>query len=65
MQQNLKGFPGIRQYWTDRRHWYSSEFQKEVDQWLSKTSESNLLRYYGEGEEVERPPERDAPLSPL
>ena len=57
---DFMGFPGIRQYWTDRRHWYSSEFQKEVDQWLSKTSESNLLRYYDEGEEVERSSERDA-----
>ncbi len=54
------GCPGVRQYWTDRRHWYSSEFQKEVDQWLSKTSESTILSYYAKREEVERTSERDA-----
>ena len=52
--------PGIRQYWTDRRHWFSSEFQEEVDQWLSNRPESTLLGYYGGGEKVEQKSERDA-----
>ena len=56
---DFMGLPGMQQYWTDRRHWYSPGFQKEVDQWLSKASESTLPRYYGEGEEVERQSERD------
>ncbi len=56
---DFMGFPGFQQYWADRRHWYSSEFQKEVDQW-SKTSDPTLLRYYSEREEVERNSERDA-----
>ncbi len=57
---DLIATPGFRQYWTDRRHWYSSEFQKEVDQWLPKTSESTLLRYYGDREQVERQSDGDA-----
>ena len=57
---DLMGLPGFRQYWTNRRHWYSSEFQKEVDQWLSRTSESTLLPYYREREAAELQPERDA-----
>ncbi len=57
---DLIGLPGFRQYWSGRRHWYSSEFQKEVDQWLSKTSESTILSYYARREEVERTSERDA-----
>ena len=57
---DLMGLPGFREYWTNRRHWYSSEFQKEVDQWLSKAPESTLLPYYREREDAELQSERDA-----
>ena len=57
---DFMGFPGFKQYWTDRRHWFSAEFQQEVDEWLSKPSESSLDKYYGERQEVERKSEPDA-----
>lgn len=33
---DLLGMPGFQKYWTDRRHWFSQEFQREVDKWLSE-----------------------------
>ncbi len=60
---DFMGFPGFKQYWTDRRHWFSAEFQQEVDQWLSKPSESSLDKYYGERQEVERKSEPDGALT--
>jgi len=39
---DLLGMPGFRHYWTDRRHWYSSEFQGEVDLWLAQAHDSPL-----------------------
>ena len=57
---DFMGLPGIQQYWTDRRHWFSSEFQQEVDHWLSRPSESALPTYYSERQEAEQKSERDA-----
>lgn len=48
---DLLGMPGFRKYWTDRRHWFSAEFQKEVDEWLSRGSELPLLDRHPEDAE--------------
>ena len=26
--------PGLRMYWEERRHWFSAEFQAEVERWI-------------------------------
>lgn len=39
---DLLGMPGFRKYWIDRRHWFSEEFQREVDQWLSESRDLPL-----------------------
>lgn len=33
---DLMGLPGIQAYWKDRRHWFSTEFQGEVDKYLKE-----------------------------
>lgn len=40
---DLLGMPGFQRYWTDRRHWFSEEFQREVDKWLSETTKLPLV----------------------
>ncbi len=40
---DLLGMPGFRTYWIDRRHWFSEEFQREVDQWLAEGKELPLV----------------------
>ena len=41
---DLLGMNGFRQYWTERRHWFSVDFQEEVGRWLSESLEQPLLR---------------------
>lgn len=42
---DLMGMPGFREYWKDRKHWFSMEFQREVDDWVSEASDSPLVRH--------------------
>ncbi len=59
---DLLGMPGFRCYWADRKHWYSAEFQKEVELWLSRAPESPLLpRQEDEGGAGASPEARMAP----
>ena len=37
--------PGAQAWWVTRRHWFSPEYQTEIDRWIS-TGSSGLLRYY-------------------
>jgi hypothetical protein len=41
----ILGFPGMRKYWMDRRHWYSPAFQDEVDR-LLVGAEPTMIRAY-------------------
>ncbi len=48
---DMMSLPGIRQYWKERHHWFSAEFQSEVDHWLSQDPEPMHLRLSGEAGE--------------
>ena len=39
------GYPGMRRYWLDRRHWYTPAFQAEVDRLLVDAQPRNLEAY--------------------
>jgi hypothetical protein len=43
--RDVLGFPGMRKYWADRRHWYSLAFQAEVDRLLVDAQPANLGAY--------------------
>lgn len=55
---DMMSLPGVRQYWTERRHWFSAEFQSEVDRWLSQELEPMHVRLSREAAESERQSER-------
>ena len=38
-------YPGVRDWWSTRSHWYSTPFQKLID---SKIAEAGAPRIYGE-----------------
>ncbi len=42
---DIVGVPGIQAYWRDRRHWFSTEFQGEVDKYLQEDSGRLLATY--------------------
>ena len=42
---DILGFPGVKDYWQDRAHWYSDKFQAEVNSLLKKARPVMLDAY--------------------
>ncbi len=53
--KDLLGYPGTRQWWETRRHWYTDEFACLVDEIIAKGSEPKAYATYN----LENIPERD------
>ena len=46
---DILGFPGAKIYWANRRHWYSREFQAEVDLLIADTRPAVARQTYEGG----------------
>jgi hypothetical protein len=48
--RDLLGFPGFRQYWSERRHWFVPVMQREVDALLAGAGQTLMTAYGDEGQ---------------